>query len=45
MMRLYAAWFRCFLADDSAACGMFRGGQGCGICDDSGWAEVVTNNL
>jgi hypothetical protein len=45
MMRLYAAWFRCFLADDGAACEMFRGGASCGICDDAGWAEVLTKNL
>jgi len=46
MMRLYAAWFRCFLADDSVACKMFEGGQGnCGICKDQGWAELVMKNL
>jgi hypothetical protein len=44
MMRLYAAWFRCFLADDAVACGLFEG-ESCGICSDSGWAELVTNNL
>ena len=26
MMRLYAAWFRCFLADDQVACKLFEGG-------------------
>jgi hypothetical protein len=45
MMRLYAAWFRCFLADDAVACGLFEGGDSCGICSDSGWSELVTNNL
>jgi hypothetical protein len=45
MTRLYAAWFRCFLADDPVACGLFTGGSQCDICDDPGWAEVVTNNL
>jgi hypothetical protein len=45
MMRLYAAWFRCFLADDEAACGLFEGGDSCGICADPGWSELVTNNL
>jgi hypothetical protein len=45
MMRLYAAWFRCFLADDGAACDMFRGGASCGVCGDTGWAEVLTKNL
>jgi hypothetical protein len=45
MMRLYTAWFRCFLADDSAACDLFRGGTGCRVCGEEGWAEVVTANL
>jgi hypothetical protein len=44
MMRLYTAWFRCFLADDAAACELFQG-EGCGVCNDEGWAEVVTANL
>jgi hypothetical protein len=30
--RLYAAWFRCMLADDPVACKMFTGGRrNCGI--------------
>jgi hypothetical protein len=46
MMRLYAAWFRCFLGDDPVACRMFEGGTGnCGICKDQGWAELVMKNL
>jgi hypothetical protein len=45
MMRLYTAWFRCFLADDAAACDLFSGGSSCGVCGDEGWAEVVTANL
>jgi hypothetical protein len=45
MMRLYTAWFRCFLADDSAACDLFSGGSSCGVCGDEGWAEIVTANL
>jgi hypothetical protein len=45
MMRLYAAWFRCFLGADAAACQLFRGGSSCGVCDDPGWAEVITKNL
>ena len=46
MMRLYAAWFRCFLGDDGVACKMFEGGRGnCGICKDQGWAELVMKNL
>ena len=46
MMRLYAAWFRCFLGDDPVACKMFEGGrENCGICKDQGWAELVMKNL
>jgi hypothetical protein len=46
MMRLYAAWFRCFLGDDPVACKMFEGGRdNCGICKDQGWAELVMKNL
>jgi hypothetical protein len=46
MMRLYAAWFRCFLADDGTACAMFKGAPAsCGICQDQGWNELVAKNL
>jgi hypothetical protein len=47
MQRLYAAWFRCFLADDSKACALFEGGtpSGCGICKDMGWAVLASKNL
>lgn len=45
MMRLYTAWFRCFLADDTAACALFSGGASCDVCSDDGWADVVTANL
>jgi hypothetical protein len=47
MQRLYAAWFRCFLADDSTACDMFYGGtpSGCGICSDMGWATLSSANM
>ncbi len=46
MTRLYAAWLRCFLADDPVSCGLFDGGNpSCTICTDPGWAEVITNNL
>jgi hypothetical protein len=44
-MRLYSAWFRCFLADDGNACTMFRGGSSCPVCRESGWAEIFSNNL
>jgi hypothetical protein len=45
--RLYAAWFRCFLADDTVACKMFSGGtpSGCGICKDPGWHVLASKNL
>jgi hypothetical protein len=47
MMRLYAAWFRCFLADDQVACKLFEGGapKGCGICKDPGWHVLSSKNL
>jgi hypothetical protein len=45
--RLYAAWFRCFLADDQVACKLFSGGapDGCGICKDPGWAKLASANM
>jgi hypothetical protein len=45
--RLYAAWFRCFLADDATACAMFYGGtpSGCGICKDPGWHVLASKNM
>ncbi len=47
MMRLYAAWFRCFLADDQVACKLFEGGapKGCGICKDPGWHVLSSKKL
>jgi hypothetical protein len=45
MMRLYTAWFRCFLADDAVACDLFSGGPSCEVCSDAGWAEMVSANL
>jgi hypothetical protein len=47
MMRLYAAWFRCFLADDQVACKLFEGGapNNCGICKDPGWHILASKNL
>lgn len=45
--RLYAAWFRCMLADDPVACKMFMGGApgNCGICKDPGWHGLASKNL
>jgi hypothetical protein len=47
MMKLYAAWFRCFLADDQKACKLFEGGtpSGCGMCKDPGWADLESRGL
>jgi hypothetical protein len=42
--RLNSAWFRCFLADDAAACAMFKGGADCPVCMEDGWAEIFANN-
>lgn len=44
-MRLYTAWFRCFLGEDDAACNLFRGGTSCGVCGDAGWAEIYSRNM
>jgi hypothetical protein len=45
--RLYAAWMRCFLADDAVACKLFSGGtpSGCGICKDMGWHILASKNM
>lgn len=43
-VRLYSAWFRCFLAEDAKACAMFRGGTDCPVCKDPGWEEIFSNN-
>jgi hypothetical protein len=43
-MRLYTAWFRCFLADDGNACAMFKGGTSCPLCREPGWAAIFANN-
>ena len=43
-MRLYSAWFRCFLADDGNACAMFKGGESCPVCRESGWSEIFSKN-
>lgn len=46
MQRLYAAWFRCFLADDQTACAMFKGApDSCSICKDMGWAKLQARNM
>jgi hypothetical protein len=46
MQRLYAAWFRCYLADDGVACGLFKGWpDSCGVCKDMGWAMLKAKNV
>ena len=42
--RLLPAWFRCFLADDTKACEMFKGGESCPVCKESGWDEIFAAN-
>jgi hypothetical protein len=42
--RLLSGWFRCFLADDSAACEMFAGGDACPLCQESGWDDIFSKN-
>ena len=44
-MRFYTGWFRCFLADDPAACTMFKGGANCGVCKDPNWATLQTKGM
>ncbi|MET0389797.1 MAG: hypothetical protein ABW321_27740 [Polyangiales bacterium] len=46
--RLYAAWFRCYLADDSVACDVFRGAtpDDCGVCKTmEDWAILQSKNV
>lgn len=43
-VRLYTAWFRCYLGGDGAACDVFRG-QGCEVCSDTNWATLDSKNL
>jgi hypothetical protein len=48
MQRLYSAWFRCFLADDSVACGLFKGAtpDQCGLCKEGmDWAVLKSKNI
>jgi hypothetical protein len=46
--RLYAAWFRCYLADDSVACNLFKGAtpSDCGVCKEGmDWAVLKSANI
>ncbi|MGH7439114.1 MAG: hypothetical protein ACRENE_25785 [Polyangiaceae bacterium] len=44
-VRLMTAWYRCFLAGDGVACGLFKGGTSCGVCKDPGWYLMESRNL
>jgi hypothetical protein len=43
-VRLYTAWFRCYLGGDQTACAVFRG-PSCGACSDTNWATFESKNL
>ncbi len=43
-LRLQTAWYLCFLANDDAACELFRGDP-CTICNDPGWARIEGKNI
>jgi hypothetical protein len=48
MQRLMAAWFRCYLADDSVACDLFKGAapDACGLCKEGqNWAVLKSKNV
>ena len=44
-MRLSTAWFRCFLADDYNACGLFQWGDNCPACQEADWARAYVRNF
>jgi len=44
-MHLSTAWFRCFLANDYPACGLFRWGNDCPACRDPGFNEAYVRNF
>jgi hypothetical protein len=44
-VRLYTAWFRCFLGDDASACGLFRGGKSAPVCSQSTYATCDGRNI
>ncbi len=39
------AWYRCWLADDEAACAMFEGGDSAPVCGASDWATCSSRNF
>ncbi|MET0340421.1 MAG: hypothetical protein ABW252_05435 [Polyangiales bacterium] len=44
-IQLYTAWFRCFLAEDDAACGLFRGGKSAPVCKLGQYATCDGRNI
>jgi hypothetical protein len=44
-VRTSTAWYRCWLADDEAACAIFQGGASAPVCGDSMWATCSSRNL
>lgn len=45
MVRAYAAWLRCYLADDGAACALFAGSGNSKVCKESNWATCESRNF
>ncbi len=45
MVRAYAAWLRCHLADDGAACALFTGSSDSKVCKESNWATCESRNF
>jgi len=44
-IRIYSSWFRCFLADDVAACALYKGGTMAPLCSQSDWATCNGKNI
>jgi hypothetical protein len=44
-VRTATAWYRCWLADDEAACALFMGGDSAPICGESMWATCSSRNF
>lgn len=44
-VRSSTAWYRCWLADDEAACALFQGGANAPICSSTTWATCASRNL
>jgi hypothetical protein len=44
-IRIYTAWFRCFLADDQSACALFEDGDSATVCEGGDWATCSGKNF